>query len=70
MSGKGNPSFLAKRQAGREQTVTTEIGYAPTRVGDHAGLAAFADENHFFTFGLWQTAQGRALVVTRRNGAG
>lgn len=70
LSGKGNPSFLAKRQAGREQTVTTEIGYAPTRVGDHAGLAAFADENHFFTFGLWQTAQGRALVVTRRNGAG
>ena len=68
LSGKGNPAFLAKRQAERRETVTADLVYAPSRVGDHAGLAAFADEDHFYTFGVWQTAHGRALIVTLRNG--
>jgi len=68
LSGRGNPAFLAKRQTERSETVSVSLAYVPSRVGDHAGLAAFADEEHFYTFGVWQTAQGRALIVTVRNG--
>jgi len=68
LSGTGNPTFLAKRQSERTEIVTTDLAYAPSRMGDHAGLAAFADEDHFYTFGIWQTALGRALIVTLRNG--
>lgn len=70
LTSKGNPAFIGKRQTERVETVTVDLAYAPAHNGDHAGLAAFADEDHFVTFGLWQTAQGRALIVQRRNGSG
>lgn len=28
----------------------------------------FADEAHFYTFGIWRTAHGCALIATRREG--
>jgi xylan 1,4-beta-xylosidase len=69
LSDTGNPSFLAKRQHHIEETVETELRYAPTRQGDHAGLAIFADERHHYFFGIWQTAEGPMLMVRKRGGA-
>jgi xylan 1,4-beta-xylosidase len=69
LSGIGNPSFLAKRQRHSEEMVETEMRYTPTREGDQAGLAIFADEHHHFFFGVRQMAQGPTLVVSKRNGA-
>jgi alpha-N-arabinofuranosidase len=69
LAGTENPSFLGQRQTERDETVSATLCYTPTRIGDRAGLAAFADEAHFFTFGIWQTAQGRTLVVMRRSAA-
>ena len=69
LSGDGNPSFLARRQEQPIETVTVDLDNQVSRPGDHAGLAAFADENHFYTWCVWQTDTGRELVVTLRNGA-
>jgi alpha-N-arabinofuranosidase len=69
ISGTGNPSFLARRQEHGFATVETEVRYAPTRTGDRAGLAAFADEQHYYFVGVMQTAKGPAVAVSMRNGA-
>jgi xylan 1,4-beta-xylosidase len=69
ISGTANPSYLARRQEHSSATVETEVAYTPTRPGDRAGLAVFADEQHHFFIGIAHTAAGPALVVTMRNGA-
>jgi xylan 1,4-beta-xylosidase len=69
LSGSGNPSFLGKRQRHENAVVETEMRYSPGRVGDQAGLVAFADERHHYFLGLRQTPEGPALVVSMRNGA-
>jgi xylan 1,4-beta-xylosidase len=69
IGGTGNPSFLARRQEHGFATVETEVRYAPTRTGDRAGLAAFADEQHYYFIGVMQTAKGPAVAVSMRNGA-
>lgn len=66
LSAMAVPSFLATQQRAARETIVADLDYAPTQIGDRAGLASFADEAHFFTFGLTQTALGRALEVTRR----
>ncbi len=69
LSGSGNPSYLAKRQSHIDEVVETELRYTPAHEGEHAGLAIFADERHFFFAGIWQTANGPMLVVSERNGS-
>ena len=69
VSGRGNPSFLGKRQRHAAVVVETELRYAPARIGDRAGLVAFADERHHYFLGLCQTPEGAELVVAVRNGA-
>ncbi len=68
ITGTGNPSFLARRQEHSFATIETEVRYAPSRAGDRAGLAAFADEQHYYFVGLVQTANGLAVAVSMRNG--
>jgi xylan 1,4-beta-xylosidase len=68
LSKRDNPSFLALRQRHQDAVVETEIRYVPEDEGDHAGLAIFADENHHYFCGIWQTANGPMLVVSKRNG--
>jgi xylan 1,4-beta-xylosidase len=68
LSGSGNPSFLALRQSERQGVFTLTLAYAPSRNGDNAGLAAFADEAHFMIFGLRQVGSTRVLSVYQRNG--
>jgi alpha-N-arabinofuranosidase len=69
ISGTGNPSFLARRQEHGFATVETKVRYAPVRAGDRAGLAAFADEQHYYFFGVMQTEKGPAVGLSMRNGA-
>jgi xylan 1,4-beta-xylosidase len=67
LSGSGNPSFLAKRQSHANASVETEMRYTPDRSGDHAGLVAFADEQHHYFVGLWQSARGARMEVRVRS---
>jgi xylan 1,4-beta-xylosidase len=69
ISGRGNPSFLGKRQRHAAVVFEAEMRYRPMRAGDCAGLVAFADEQHHYFIGLCATPAGRAIVVTKRNGA-
>ena len=69
ISGTTNPSYLTRRQEHSFATVETEVKYTPTRPGDRAGLAVFADEQHYYFVGLTRTNAGLALAVTMRNGA-
>jgi xylan 1,4-beta-xylosidase len=68
LGSTGNPSFLGKRQRDAQTVVETELRYIPETIGDHAGLAIFADERHFYFTGLWRTEKGVMLVVSRRGG--
>lgn len=68
ISGRGNPSFLGKRQRHADAVVETQMRYVPVRLGDRAGLVAFADEQHHYFVGLCRTAAGTRLVVAVRNG--
>jgi xylan 1,4-beta-xylosidase len=70
ISSSANPSFLGQRQRHADAVVETELKYRPGRIGDRAGLVAFADERHHYFFGLCQTPGGTLLVVALRNGAG
>lgn len=69
ISGSGNPSFLGRRQRHADAVVDTELHYIPQRIGDRAGLVAFADERHHYFLGLCQTTEGAKLVVAVRSGA-
>jgi xylan 1,4-beta-xylosidase len=68
LGSKANPGFLAIRQRHHDALVETELRFLPGRIGDRAGLAIFADEQHHFFFGLQQAASGPQLIVARRNG--
>ena len=68
ISGGGSPSFLGKRQRHANAIVSTELRYVPRLQGDRAGLVAFADERHYYFFGLSQTLQGPKVMVALRNG--
>jgi xylan 1,4-beta-xylosidase len=68
LSSTGNPSFLAQRQQHSDATITTAMRYVPDQVGDRAGLAVFADEQHHYFFGLSQTETGPQIVVMMRSG--
>jgi xylan 1,4-beta-xylosidase len=70
ISGRGNPTFLGKRQRDVDAVFETEMRYQPERAGDCAGLVAFADEQHHDFIGLCATSTGSEIVVTQRNGAG
>ncbi len=69
LGGTENPSFLGVRQTQSVQTVATELRYVPSKDGDEAGLAIFADETHFYTFGIMKAATSTQLVVKKRENA-
>lgn len=66
LSGSDNPSFLALRQQHRNALIETEISFAPSRPGDRAGLAVFADERHHYFFGI-VGGENPAIVVAARS---
>ncbi len=68
LGSKANPAFLAIRQRHEDAIVETELLYAPAMEGDRAGLVIFADEYHHYFGGIWQTADGLRLVISKRNG--
>jgi xylan 1,4-beta-xylosidase len=68
ISGSGNPAFIGQRQQHAHAVIETTMIYTPQRLGDRAGLVAFADEAHHYFVGLWQTASGPQIRVARRDG--
>src|SRR5829696_9050374 len=69
VASRGQPSFVGRRQQHQRATFTTAMTFAPSRVGDRAGLVAFQSENFFYTLTV-TLADGKPVVqVERRSGA-
>jgi xylan 1,4-beta-xylosidase len=69
LSGKGNPSFLARRLQHARFIATTALA-TPGEGGVSAGLVAFQDETHYFFLGVRRTTGGLSLFLERANGKG
>jgi len=69
VAGKGQPSFVGRRQQHLKASFTTAMTFTPARAGDRAGLVAFQSENFFYALTV-TLADGKPVVqVERRNGA-
>ena len=68
LGGGGQPSFLGRRQQHAHARASTVMRYAPERVGDRAGLAAFYDDDHFYLLAVARTAEGVEIRVEGRTG--
>jgi xylan 1,4-beta-xylosidase len=69
LSGKGQPSFVGRRQQHMKASFSTAMHFTPTKAGDRAGLAAFQSELFFYAMSV-TLADGKPVVqVERRNGA-
>ena len=69
IAGKGQPSFVGRRQQHLKASFTTAMTFTPARAGDRAGLVAFQSENFFYALTV-TLADGKPVVqVERRNGA-
>jgi alpha-N-arabinofuranosidase len=69
IAGKGQPSFVGRRQQHMRATFSTAMRFAPARAGDRAGLVAYQGENYFYAL-TTTLADGKPVVqVERRAGA-
>jgi len=69
LSGRGQPSFVARRQQHLRATATTVVRFAPATSKDRAGLAAFHNETHYFLLSV-TSAGGKPVVrLERRAGS-
>ena len=65
LSGRGQPSFLARRQQHGTATASTAMWYMPARAGDRAGIVAFYNETHYYFLGVVHDG-GRPVLELRR----
>jgi alpha-N-arabinofuranosidase len=52
LTGRGQPSFIARRQQHGTATVSTAMRYAPAKAGDQAGLVAFHNDRYHYFLGV------------------
>ena len=64
----GQPSFVARRQAHRDASVTTSVMFDPAN-GAEAGLAAVQDDDHFLAVAVTRHDGRPAVRVSRRASA-
>ncbi len=69
LGGRGQPSFVGRRQQHATASASTALVFAPTRPGDFAGLAAFQNETHYYALGLG-LERGRTVVRLERRAGG
>ena len=66
LSGRGQPSFLGRRQQHGSATASTAMWYVPARAGDRAGIVAFHNESHYYFLGLVHNGTAPVLELRRR----
>jgi xylan 1,4-beta-xylosidase len=67
LSGKGNPSFFARRVQHARFDATTSLA-VPADTGVSAGLVAFQNETHYYYLGIRRTADGLSVFLECANG--
>ena len=66
LSGRGQPSFIARRQQHGTATASTAMRYAPAKPGDRAGLVAFHNESHYYFLGVVHDGTRPVIQLRRR----
>jgi hypothetical protein len=66
IGGMTQPSFWGRRQQHINASASTEMRFAPTKVGDKAGMVAVQSDDYFFFLGLEPNAQGQDEIVLER----
>ena len=61
IGGKGNPSYLARRQQHTKFTASTAMNFSTTRENEKAGLLCFINEGHYY-FLCRSYANGKDVV--------
>ncbi len=67
LDGKGNPSFLARRQQHTTFDASTEL-HLPSEEGVSAGLAAFQSESYWYFLGARRTGGTITVFVEKKAG--
>ena len=67
LSGKGNPTFLARRLQHARFDASTSLA-PPTDAGISAGLVAFQNETHYYFLGVRRTPDGLSIFLECANG--
>jgi alpha-N-arabinofuranosidase len=66
LSGRGQPSFLGRRQQHGTATASAAMRYRPAKAGDRAGIVAFYNESHYYFLGLVHDGTRPVLELRRR----
>ena len=66
LSGRGQPSFIARRQQHGAATASTAMRYMPVKAGDGAGLVAFHNESHYYFLGVVHDGTRPVLQLRKR----
>ncbi|MCJ1711174.1 glycoside hydrolase family 43 protein [Clavibacter michiganensis subsp. phaseoli] len=68
LSGKGTPSFAARRQEHHRFEARTCVSFSPGNASDQAGLVVFQDERRFATLAVTVNEDGKRIVRFQRSG--
>jgi alpha-N-arabinofuranosidase len=68
LEGRGQPSFVGRRQQHLRATATTAMRYWPLAPGDEAGIAAFQSSDYYYLLGVTLVDGRRVLRLTERAG--
>ncbi|GAB3820792.1 glycoside hydrolase family 43 protein [Pontibacter rugosus] len=68
LSGKSNPSFVARRQQHLNGSASTKMDFKPANENEFAGIAAFQGEKNYYALG--KTLSGGKQVVQLKNADG
>ncbi|GAA5522150.1 glycoside hydrolase family 43 protein [Aliifodinibius salicampi] len=67
ISGRGNPSFIGKRQKNAYATVSTKMTFDPKVEGNVAGLVAFQGENYYYLLGVTANEEGQYEIYLEKS---
>ncbi|AKD05467.1 xylan 1,4-beta-xylosidase [Pontibacter korlensis] len=65
LSGKGNPSYIARRQQHLEGSASTRMKFNPASKNEIAGIVAFQGEKNYYTLGK-TISKGKQVVQLRK----
>ncbi len=70
IGGRGQPSYLGRRQEHAFASVRVAMRYRPEQEGDRAGLVAFQNDRFNYVLGVTRTGDRTELQLQKRAGGG
>jgi xylan 1,4-beta-xylosidase len=69
IGGRGQPSFIGRRQQHAFASASTAMRYRPEQPGDQAGLVAFQNDRFNYVLSVARTREGTVVQLERRAGS-